>query len=77
MYGRTKAQFVCCSAAGAMIAATTMSTPVASHTGRKRAATTLFATNEARRPEATDETAPVGSGVLTESRFQGGTTVKG
>jgi hypothetical protein len=46
MYGRTYAQEVFWIARGAMIAATSMSTPVASHTGRNRPATTVLATSE-------------------------------
>jgi hypothetical protein len=45
MYGRTYAHEVFWIARGAMIEATTTSTPVASHTGRKRAATAALATN--------------------------------
>jgi hypothetical protein len=66
---------VCCSAAGAMIAATIISRPVASHTGRNRAATAAFATSEVYRPGGEDAAAPpVRPGALIESRSQGGTT---
>src|SRR5215475_11506592 len=61
-----------------MISATRMSTPVASHTGRKRAATTALATNDGKRPvsaEATSST--VRPGVLTDCRIQCGQEVKG
>ena len=47
MYGRTNAHDVLPSASGAVIAATTASAPVASQTGRKRAATRPLATSRA------------------------------
>ena len=45
MYGRTYAHDACCSASGAVIAATMASAPVASQIGRNRAATTALAMN--------------------------------
>ena len=70
MYGRTKAHEVLCSAAGAMIAATTTSTPVAIHTGMKRAPTSASASNDVMRRPPCSPRPPVPSCAFTRS-FEG------
>src|SRR5262249_12066874 len=61
-----------------MIAATRMSTPVASQIGRKRAATMVLATNDGTRPLSPEVTSPTDRpGVLTDCRIQCGQEVKG
>jgi len=60
-----------------MIAATIASTPVAIHTGKKRAATTALATAPADRLITGDAATPsVGVRALTSRPIRGGTTVK-
>jgi hypothetical protein len=77
MYGRTNAHDVLCKASGAMIAATTASTPVAIQIGKKRAATTAFEAKGARRVAFEGTATPsVGVRALTDRPIRGCPTVK-